>query len=225
VLAAVLAVGVAGWRRRRADILTAAAISLVLSAAFAVVVYTTPQGVTNTLGYSTWWGSAVGMWVWLSLGWSAASLLGLRARLTSARVPAFASALGLGVVAVAGTAVAATEKRDTHAPDYRAVGTIVERVEHATRGARKVLIVERGFVAITFVPAIKYALQRRGVKSLSVTASPFNLARSDQTIAVYEAAPPLRRRSMLLARISVRDATGEHRIIVTASWPRGRALR
>ncbi|MCW3065163.1 MAG: hypothetical protein JWN32_2335 [Solirubrobacterales bacterium] len=222
LLAAVVAVGVAGARRRRAEIAGAAAISVVLCAAFAVVVATTPTNESTTLGYSTWWGSAAGMWVWLSVGWSAASLVRVLPRLAELRVPAFAPALGVGVVALAASAVAAAESPDTHAPDYRPVRTITARVERATRGARLVRLVQRSFVARAYGPAIRYALHVRGIGVIARPGAAKPGVRYDHVVTVYETGPRPHGHSAVLAHIRLRDGSGDHRLTVTVSRRRRR---
>ena len=58
----------------------ASAVALVLLAALFVVVSSTPSREPAwfiSLGYTTWWAAPAGMWVWLSLGWALANLLGV----------------------------------------------------------------------------------------------------------------------------------------------------
>jgi hypothetical protein len=74
ILAALLLLATLGAWRRRADVAWAAAIGLVLCLAFAAVAAGTPVASRKVLGYTLWWGSIVGMWVWLSLGWGVAVL-------------------------------------------------------------------------------------------------------------------------------------------------------
>jgi hypothetical protein len=58
--------------RRRRDVAAAALIGLVLCAALATVAASTPtpRVLSATLGYTMWWGSQLGMWVYLILAWS-----------------------------------------------------------------------------------------------------------------------------------------------------------
>jgi hypothetical protein len=71
ILAGLVAAAIAGWRRRRFDVLTAAALALVLCAALAQVAASTPTATYDTLGYTLRWSSPAGMFVWLALGWAA----------------------------------------------------------------------------------------------------------------------------------------------------------
>ena len=77
MLCALVAIAAIGLLLRRAAICAGALIALALCVALAVVAATTPS--TNllaaTLGYTMWWGSPVGMFVWVILGWSVATLL------------------------------------------------------------------------------------------------------------------------------------------------------
>jgi hypothetical protein len=74
-LAALAALLVVAWRRRRQDLAVAAALALVSCAAVLGVVASTPRDSFVTLSYSIRWVSPVGMWVWLVAGWSLATML------------------------------------------------------------------------------------------------------------------------------------------------------
>jgi hypothetical protein len=58
--------------RQRRDVAAAALIGLVLCAALAAIAASTPtpRVLSATLGYTMWWGSQLGMWVYLILAWS-----------------------------------------------------------------------------------------------------------------------------------------------------------
>jgi hypothetical protein len=66
----VLTVVLAGVARRR-DLVTAALIGLGLCAAIGVEAASNPSSrlLAETLGYTMWWGSILGLWVWLTLAW------------------------------------------------------------------------------------------------------------------------------------------------------------
>ncbi len=72
-LAALVAVALVGVLRRRRDVATLALTALVLCPALAAVAAATPTPplLSATLGYTMWWGSQVGMVVWLTLAWAA----------------------------------------------------------------------------------------------------------------------------------------------------------
>lgn len=74
LLAALLAAALAGVWRRRLDIVSAAAIGLWLCVALAAVAAGTPVSSFKVLGYTLWWGSVAGMWVWLILAFCAVTL-------------------------------------------------------------------------------------------------------------------------------------------------------
>src|SRR4029453_395205 len=73
LLGALALVVVLGFVRRRRAVRAPAAIGLVLCAALAAEAAHTPvpRVLSATLGYTMWWGSQVGMWVWLVVAWSA----------------------------------------------------------------------------------------------------------------------------------------------------------
>jgi hypothetical protein len=73
LLALLGVVGIVGAVRRRRDVASAALIGFALCAALAVIAASTPTSrvLSATLGYTMWWGSQVGLWVWLILAWSA----------------------------------------------------------------------------------------------------------------------------------------------------------
>jgi hypothetical protein len=183
-LCGLFAVAVVSPRARRGDLAAAAWIGLVLCAALAWLVAATPVKDVDTLGYTLWWGSVVGMWVWLMLLWSFLALV--RAWTFSARrrsapraaarrapfawppalVRALPLAAGLAIVIGAGGAVAATESADAHQPEFRALRAIAASIErHVPRGAT-VLLTQHGSATVPLEPTIRYALQRRGVRVL-----------------------------------------------------------
>jgi MYXO-CTERM domain-containing protein len=72
MLAALVLVGLVALRRRRRDVAALALIALVLCPALAAVAADTPTPrlLSATLGYTMWWGSQVGVVVWLTLAWA-----------------------------------------------------------------------------------------------------------------------------------------------------------
>ena len=122
-LLALTAVTAAGWRRRRGDVLAAGALGLVLCAALAQVAASTPEATFNTLGYTLRWASPAGMWVWIALGWSAATLLRPVPRALRLRRPALAAAAAVGLVAALGTVVGlSAERRPDPYDEMRSIG-------------------------------------------------------------------------------------------------------
>jgi hypothetical protein len=94
LLGALLAALIVALARRRRDVAAAALIGFVLCAALAAEAAATPvpRILSATLGYTMWWGTQVGMWVWLILAWSA--WLGLAWLAERARLPAWLARLG-----------------------------------------------------------------------------------------------------------------------------------
>ena len=83
LLAGLCALLLAGLARDRLDLAAGAGIGIALALALFAVAAATPAGidVSHSLGYTMWWGSQAGMWVWLMLGYGGMSLL--RGRLTT----------------------------------------------------------------------------------------------------------------------------------------------
>jgi hypothetical protein len=192
LLAALLLALLVGLARRRRDVVAGALIGFVLCAALAAVAaYTpTPGVLLATLGYTMWWGSQVGMWVWLMLAWSAwlgaGWLLAMLARLRAGghapggrplggrlpRMLALALLLACvgGVIAtvVVASAVAATEKRDEHATLYRSTAALAAHLERAIPSGRTVeLVGSLNIATLPIRPALRYFLVRHGVRVLA----------------------------------------------------------
>jgi hypothetical protein len=150
LLAALFVTGLIGALRRRWDLASAALIGLGLSGAIYIEAASNPKTLllAETLGYTMWWGSELGFWVWLILAWgvwlglvglSRAVLRTLRPRLPARRralqprtrlvalVLASLAALA-GLVAV-GSAVAETGKPDSHVYEYRSIHQLAAGIE------------------------------------------------------------------------------------------------
>jgi hypothetical protein len=150
LLAALFLAGLIGALRRRWDLASAALIGLLLCGAIYLEAASNPKTLllAETLAYTMWWGSQLGFWVWLILAWgvwlglaglSRPALRALRTRMPDrrpvlppgARLAAVALAsLGAlaGLVAV-GSAVARTEKPDSHVYEYRSIRKIAAAIE------------------------------------------------------------------------------------------------
>ena len=183
LLAALAAMGVAGAAQRRIDVATAAAIGFTLCAGLGAVAAETPAVpvLAATVGYTLWWGSQCGMWVWLVLAWGAWLALrgpiAARARLRtrSLRASTVASVAGLAAAALAGTAAAASEAPDQHVALYRPISAIAARLQTAIPRGRTVRLDGRLDGATQpFKPAVRFALARRGIRVLSRKAAPRN---------------------------------------------------
>jgi hypothetical protein len=152
-------------RTRDFEVGYAAAIALLLCGSVALVTAATPQrnGLVLTLSYTIDWGSAVGMWVWLTLVLALQRL----APPVLARSRPLATPVGVVVVAAAAAAVAARISPDPAAPDFHAMNAVARRVETSVRGARVVRVdYAPTFMGYEFAMGVVYALRRNGVEPL-----------------------------------------------------------
>jgi hypothetical protein len=195
LLAALFAAMLLAFRRGRRDVAAGALIGLVLCGALGAVAATTPSApsVTLTLGYTMWWGSQVGMWLWLMIAWSA--FLGIRWALRTSRrprrgglsasglphptprshtaasqllrAPVLACAAGLVATAMVAVAVAASGRRDEHVAVYRPTASLAASLEKAIPRGRTVnLVANLGYSTTVIKPALRYLLARHGVRAL-----------------------------------------------------------
>lgn len=208
ILAALALVLAIGSLARRWALVTAAAIGLGLCAAIGLEAASNPAGrlLSETLGYTMWWGSELGLWVWLVLAWAlwlglvavakaalpaAHAAAGAVARvLTTGRLlpdsrlhtfwsdppaPVRALALtlvtlaGTAAVAMAGSAVAHTEKPDSHAYEYASIHKLVAAIERTVQTGQTVDYRFGPLDAGTqpMEPAIRYLLVRHGDRVLA----------------------------------------------------------
>jgi hypothetical protein len=171
VLSALAIIALLGLRRRRPDVTAAAVLSLVVAASIVLVVAATPARLTFHIEKSTRWTSCAGMFIWLTLGWSVATLAYQRAPHAFRQLNGFAaghrtalSILGLGLTLAVALAALRSEP-DQFEATYRPVGTIVHRLEAAHISRERPVLVhsagsfDRGFAVHL---AIVYQLRRRG---------------------------------------------------------------
>jgi hypothetical protein len=150
ILVALALAGLIGAFMLRWDLAAAALIGLGLCAAIGIQAASNPAAalLAATLGYTMWWGSELGFWVWLILAWalwvglvglSRPALGALRRRLRAhrtgppPRMRLIATVLGSlaslsGTVAV-GSAVAATAKPDSHVYEYQPIREAAAGIE------------------------------------------------------------------------------------------------
>ena len=189
LLAALGLLAAAGFLRRRADLGAAALIGLALCASLDAIVAQTPSVplLAATTGYTTWWGAMVGLWVWLVLAWSLWLSLRWLARASgplragvarwTSRLPArsiqAACAVGslacLGGIVATGEAVAATQKPDSHASQYRPIAAIAARLDQVVPAGQTVRL-SLGASNIStqpIEPAVRYYLVRHGDRVLA----------------------------------------------------------
>ncbi|HWW91567.1 MAG TPA: hypothetical protein VNY35_12395 [Solirubrobacteraceae bacterium] len=195
LLAALFAAMLVAFRRGRRDVGAGALIGLVLCGALGAVAASTPStpSVTLTLGYTMWWGSQVGMWVWLMIAWSA--FLGIRwalrasgrprpgglgasglpgptprSRAAASRLlgaPVLVYAAGLVATAAVAVAVAASGRRDEHVAVYRPTASLAASLDRVIPPGRTVnLVANLGYSTTVIKPALRYLLARHGVRAL-----------------------------------------------------------
>jgi hypothetical protein len=185
--ALVLVCAVASLRRRR-EPAALALVALVLCPALGSVAASTPTPrlLSATLGYTMWWGSQVGMLVWLALAWAlwlalarAARAVGATAQGSRRRVARLAtlastalSLLALGATgAIAGT-VAAQGQPDEHAAAYRAIRSIDARLAKLIpRGGSVLLEGSLDGATMPIKPAVRYFLVTRDTRVLAPGSS------------------------------------------------------
>jgi hypothetical protein len=244
LLAALIVIAAAGALRRRIDVAAAALIGLVLCAGLGVVATETPTlpVLAATVGYTLWWGSHVGLWVWLVVAWSAWLALAAAARAAWRRhpaapsrtlrgaaraVPMAASVAGLAVAAIAGDKAAAAEVPDQHAPLYRPIAAIGARLDGAIRRGETVRLNGTLDVATQpFKAAVRYEIARHGIRVLSKGATARNGAwyeldhRPYETVITLTDRPRRPSRAALLVHVRFAEHGVAHSVFVWQSRPR-----
>jgi hypothetical protein len=141
----------------------------------------------ETLGYTLWSASTVGMFVWLIALWAGVVLSGLDARLADAwrslargararpaawqaTGRALASVAALALAALAGGVGAAAGQADEHAFEFAALGTLNARMGAVPRGHSVYLNARLDGLITPLRPELTYDLRRRGVRALGVGA-------------------------------------------------------
>jgi hypothetical protein len=190
ILAALALAGLTGALLRRFNLTAAAVIGLGLCAAIDVQAAANPSArlLAETLGYTMWWGSELGLWIWLVLAWALwLGLAGLsrpvlhalagrlgahrRAALAPMRIPAIAlaSLASLTAVILVGNAVAATGKPDSHVYEYRPTRALASAIERAIPSGATIAYhlgpLDLGTQPME--PAIRFFLVRHGDRPLA----------------------------------------------------------
>jgi hypothetical protein len=231
ILVALLAVAAIGILRRRAELWTGALIALALCAGLMAVASATPtkRVLAETLGYTLWWGSPAGMFVWVLLGWSVVALLA-PLRLASLRLPrlgtpVLASATGLAAVAAVAIAVALAARPDYHRPEYRPIAQIYAGLKRAVPPHRTVKLVgQLGNTTFRFKMATRFALLKRGIRPLAPgtdvrLGSWYQLDHRAFDCAVYvkDGSSRPAPKSTAVARFRFEDGTGSYPVTVWVS--------
>ncbi len=192
LLGALALAGLIGAVRRRWDLAAATLIGLGLCAAIGVEAASNPSTtlLAETLGYTMWWGSELGLWVWLILAWalwlglaglSRPALAALRRRLrlhvrgtalpswTRQAVVVLASLASLGGVAIVGSAVAASAKPDSHVYEYRPIRAIAAGIERLIAPGQTIeyRLGPLDLGTQPMEPAIRFLLVRHGDRVLA----------------------------------------------------------
>jgi hypothetical protein len=181
LLACLLLLVPASARARRWDLLAAAVIGLGLSAAIGLEAASNPSSrlLAATLGYTMWWGSELGLWVWLTLAWalwlgagrllrwarpSPQRRLAAVAPIAASRrtAGALSSLASLGVVVAIGLSVTAEARPDSHAYAYGPTREIASAIERAIPPGRTVAFhfADLGRATQPIEPALRFALVR-----------------------------------------------------------------
>jgi hypothetical protein len=161
---------VIGWRRARLDVAAAGALALVLCASVVLVTASTPTNSGGTLGYTLRWAAPAGMWVWVALGWSAATLGAGRLPATARRWlsgPAgrWAPAAGLAAAAVVAVVVATSAERlEDPFAQMRTVSDRLAAKLPAGRPARMQVssTPDASFMALAIETGVVYGLRHDG---------------------------------------------------------------
>jgi hypothetical protein len=233
LLAALALIAVAAALRRRIDLAAAALIGLGMCLGLGADAANTPDNplLSGTLGYTMWWGSQLGLWVWLTVAWSLYNaaraalprLLALAKRTPPAPprralVAATASATLAGIIATAavGQAVANTEKPDSHVREY-APTTAIGRAIVAALPPGVSIDYELGPLDLAtqpIEPAIRFWLVKHGDRPLADGSLPrlgsyYQLNHRHYSWIVWLGNGTTRRPHLrLVARVRFRDQWG-----------------
>ncbi len=195
ILAALGLVLLVGALRRRWDLCAATLIALGLCAAMVEQVANNPasQLLAETLGYTLWWGSELGFWVYLVLFWALWLALSGSLRLLFARTSAGArlrgrwggggravaavtplAVAGLAGLALVGTAVASEEHPDSHVYEYRSVTAMAKALERILPAGQGI---DYRFGALDLgtqpmEPALRFLLVRHGDRVMAAGSFP-----------------------------------------------------
>ncbi len=169
-LCALLLVAAVGFLRRRPDLWVGALIALSLCAGLAAVASSTPtlRVLAATLGYTLWFGSPAGMFVWVVLAWAPITILAGRVRVAPRWLSPAASAAALAAVALAGAGIAVAERPDEHVNEYRPLGVMLASINRAVPAGRTVQLTSSlGIATFRFKMAARYSLVGHGVRPVS----------------------------------------------------------
>jgi hypothetical protein len=232
ILGALTILALLGLRRRRFDVVTGAALALVLSGAVVVFTASTPPRLFLQLTYGLRWASPAGMFTWLVLGWSTAALLRpARSRAADApsalaafrwRASAYLAGLAITAIIAIEAATGPQSDFDSFPWAYRPAGTITSRIVARLPHQRAVLV-RGGNIGAVFQTAVIYHLRREGYRVVAPTDEFGNLAqklgayyspggigttdrRYDDVLLVDLTNKPVPRGARVIARVAVAGA-------------------
>jgi hypothetical protein len=165
VLAGLVAVSLLGWRRRHSDVLAVGALGLVLCAALVLTTASIPKESFASVGYSLWWASPTGMFVWVTLGWSLLVLFVRLPRLAAGQLRTPFAAAGVAAALAAGLIVSVSA--DQHEEPFDQLRVITDSLTEELANTSSVRVDatfgEGGFfVGRGFQFGAVYALRRQG---------------------------------------------------------------
>jgi hypothetical protein len=226
VLIALVGVAAIGVARRRAELWAGALIALALCAGLFAVAEATPtkRVLAETLGYTMWWGSPAGMFVWMLLAWAGVSVLS-ELTLARTRVPALASTAGVVAVAGLAAAVSLAARPDYHLPEYGPLAKLYAGLREGVPTRRTVMLVGYlGNRTFRFKMATRFAMVRRGIQPLSPgidvrLGSWYELDHHRYDCAVYveDASRRPGRQAAAAASFSFQDGTGSYPVTAWVS--------
>jgi hypothetical protein len=232
VVAGLVGALVAAIRRRRQDMAVASMLALLLSLAMLVFAASVPRGRLGLIAasYTTTWMWPTGMFVWLTLAWSAWVLLspiGRRMNLAALDVGRGAAALAALAVVAAASAVVTDRGDENEAgrlppglTDYPLIRATTGRVRDELANSRGVRIRVPITVknSLTFQSAIAYVLRRAGVpvalpprlvkeagSSYSAGATPY-----EDVLRISDGDAPIPPHSKVLIRVPEVTVTRSH---------------
>jgi hypothetical protein len=158
VLLGLVSCSLLGARRRRWEVVSACALALLLCAALALTTASFPRPSIFGYAYASRWASPMGMWTWLILGWSAATLWSPSWAVRRAPSPAL-TAVALSTVLTIAVVVAASQGPDSQERLYKPVAAVVQSVETALPDPGTVRV---DGANLAFGSAMTLAVRRRG---------------------------------------------------------------
>jgi hypothetical protein len=190
LLAALALIAVVAVVRRRIDLCAAALMALGMCLGLGADAANTPAAplLAGTLGYTMWWGSQLGLWVWLVVAWSIYCALSWAARLAWPRLVArtkreaprlsqrvgvamtvLAAAAGIAATAGVGDAVANTERPDSHVREYDPTTTIGQALVSAIAPGQAIdyRLGQLDLATQPIEPAIRFWLVKHGDRPLA----------------------------------------------------------